>query len=496
MDSVPLWLGVLACAGPAAAALLPLPTRARLALAAAALLIAPVVIAADNWNGERFVELRDRPELAAFGLAATVAAVAALAALVLHRPRLLPLLLVAALPVRIPVELAGASANLLLPLYAVLAAGLLAALLRPAELVPSERALSATGRVPGIVLATIIVLYALQAGYADDLSGAVETVGFFLAPFAGLYVLISAAPWDRGLLRLAVIVAAIEGLLVAVVGFGQYLSGELLWNEKVIDGNEAHAYFRVNSLFYDPNIMGRYLAVTMIALAAVVGWGSRRQAGAAGFSFVVLLVALVITFSQTSALALIAGIAVLVLAAWGLLRGAAATLCAAAATAAVVLGFAGGGLTAETTGRTGLVSGGIELAEDRPLAGHGSGTFAVEFEQRFGGGDGIAVESHTEPITIAAEQGVVGLLPYLALLAVVGVGLWLAAGIGRLPAHDPLAATLLAAFVAMVVHSLGYAAFLVDPITWLLLALAVALPARLPAGRRLPSRPELDPEAA
>lgn len=495
MESVSLWLGVLACAWIAAAALLPLPTRARLTLAAAALVVAPVIIAADNWNGERLVELRDRPELVAAVAAATAVAVAGLAVLLLRRPRLLPLLLIAALPIRIPIELADASSNLLLPLYAVLAAGLIAALVRPAELAPSERALSGVGRVPGALLAAIVALYAIQAGYADDLSPAVETVAFFLAPFAGLYVLLSAAPWDRRLIRIAVLVAAVEGLLVAGVGFGQYLTGELFWNEKVIDGNEAHAYFRVNSLFFDPNIMGRYLAVTMIALAAAVGWGSRSDRGQAGLCFVLLCGALVLTFSQTSMLALITGIVVLVIGGWGAVRGIAVGALAALALVAVVLAL-GGGLTAETTGRTGLVSGGLELAEARPIVGHGSGSFAPEFESRFGGGDGIAVESHSEPVTIAAEQGVLGLLPYLALLAAIAGGLWIAAGVGRGPARDPLAVTLLAALAAMVVHSLGYAAFMTDPITWLLLALVVALPTRLPAPRRPRSRPGLDPEAA
>ncbi len=70
----------------------------------------------------------------------------------------------------------------------------------------------------------------------------------------------------------------------------------------------------------------------------------------------------------------------------------------------------------------------------------------------------------------------IGIVPYLALLAVAAVGLWSAAGLGWRPARDPVAATLLAAFAVMVVHSMGYAAFLTDPLTWAILALAVALP--------------------
>ncbi|HKJ36454.1 MAG TPA: hypothetical protein VKA36_07800, partial [Solirubrobacterales bacterium] len=131
-------------------------------------------------------------------------------------------------------------------------------------------------------------------------------------------------------------------------------------------------------------------------------------------------------------------------------------------------------LTAETTGRTGLVSGGVEIAADRPLTGYGPGTFATEFEGRFGGGDGIAVESHTEPVTFAAEQGAIGLVVYLALIVVAGLALWSRAGVGLRPTRRPLMATLLAVYAGMLVHSLGYAAFFTDPITWALLALAVA----------------------
>ena len=239
----------------------------------------------------------------------------------------------------------------------------------------------------------------------------------------------------------------------------------------------------------------------MVLLAAAAAWGRRPDAWRATLAFTVLLAGLVLTFSQTSMLALIAGVGVLVLAVWGLGRGLAIGAAAALALAAAVLALGGGGLTAETTGRTGLVSGGLELAGDRPLAGHGSGSFGDRFEDRFGGGDGIAVESHTEPVTVAAEQGAVGLVAYATLLAVSVLALWRSAGFGRGGPRSPLGATLFAGYVAMLVHSFGYAAFLTDPITWALLALGAALPSIAPLaadeGRRAPavdSRPPT-PEA-
>ncbi len=245
----------------------------------------------------------------------------------------------------------------------------------------------------------------------------------------------------------------------------------------MIAGNEAHAYFRVNSVFYDPNIMGRFLDVALIILAGVAAWARRREATLAAGAFVVVLLALVITFSQSSMLALIGGMLVIAACRWGLGRGVAAAAAIVVVMAIATFAIEGGGLTAETTGRTGLISGGLHMFEDRPIEGYGAGSFGEVFAVRYDVTDtGYSVESHTEPVTVAAEQGVVGIVPYMALLVVAAVGLWSAAGLGWHAARDPVAATLLAAFAVMVVHSMGYAAFLTDPLTWAILALAVALP--------------------
>ncbi len=310
-----------------------------------------------------------------------------------------------------------------------------------------------------------LVLYGLQTGYTSDLGDAVENVGFFFVPFAALFVLLAGARWDRELLRALVVVVGIAALLVAVVGFGQYVTGEVFLNDKLIDGNEAHAYFRVNSVFYDPNIMGRFLDIALVMLAGVVGWGRKREAQLAAVVSVVVIVAMVLTFSQSSVLALIGGMLVLVAARWGLLKGIAAGALAVLAMGVAIYAIDDGGLTAETTGRTGLISGGMHLFEDKPLQGQGAGSFAIEFRDRYDVIDeGYATESHTEPVTVLAEQGLIGIVPYLALLVAATAGLWIASGFGLRPARDPVAATLFAAFAAMVVHSLGYAAFLTDPL--------------------------------
>src|SRR5204863_2923134 len=95
--------------------------------------------------------------------------------------------------------------------------------------------------------------------------------------------------------------------------------------------------------------------------------------------------------------------------------------------------------------------------------------------------------SHTIPITVLAEQGIVGLAAYLALLWFALRRLLPGARVGAARAG------VAAAFVALVVHTLLYAAFLEDPLTWALLGVGTAL-AAIPPPSPAPSPPE--PEAA
>ena len=213
---------------------------------------------------------------------------------------------------------------------------------------------------------------------------------------------------------------AAEGMLLAVVGGFQYATGELFWNDKVIEGNEAHPYFRINSLFWDPNILGRYLAVTMTALAAVVAFGRERRELIGGVRRLRRRCWRPCpTFSQSSTIALIGGMLVLVAARWGMAVGVGAGLVALLALAASLALIGGDGLTAESSGpQLRSSTAGSRSERTRRSRAPGSGSFADEFEERFGAEEGFALESHTEPVTVFAEQGVIGLLAYAALLVV------------------------------------------------------------------------------
>ena len=92
------------------------------------------------------------------------------------------------------------------------------------------------------------------------------------------------------------------------------------------------------------------------------------------------------------------------------------------------------------------------------------------------GRDPKRVASHTTPVTVAAETGILG----LALLAWLAAAAFVATlrGLGRgFTSRVALATGIV--LVAIAVHSLFYAAFFEDPMTWALLGL-VGLAARVP----------------
>jgi O-antigen ligase len=130
--------------------------------------------------------------------------------------------------------------------------------------------------------------------------------------------------------------------------------------------------------------------------------------------------------------------------------------------------------------------GGLRMFTDRPLFGFGSGAFAKTFREREGAGSREAASaSHTIPITVAAEQGVPGLAAYAAVL-IASFGLLFHGLGGALRGRAPpprlvMRAYLAAAYTGLVLHTMLYAAFLEDPITWTLLAAAIVLGREGPA---------------
>lgn len=488
--SLPAALCLLAAAGAAAAALLAPSERGRRGAMVAALALAPLLIAGDLWDSTRLDGVKAAPLLALAALAVALAVLVGLGLLLRGRPLLFCVLAVAALPLRIPVALGGETSNLLLPLYAVIAAQVIATALdreeAPARAEHRDAALApAPGRWCFRALALALVAYAGLALYSLDVSNAIENVAFFLVPFAVLAALVVEQPWGRRELGAGLGVLALSAAVFALVAIAEFATRSLLLNPALEQSNQIHLYFRVNSLFFDPNVFGRYLALATVLLGAALAYDEARSARlrlAAGVAAVLALAGLTLSYSLTSFLALGAGLAAVAVLRWRW-RGAVAALALGVASLAVLLAV--GGLPdssvedreLDTSGRTSLVAGGLELARERPVAGYGSGSFGRAFYENIR--EARTTVSHAEPVTVAAEQGAVGLIVYAAvvvasLAAVLRAGLRSAAG-----------AAVAAAYVAILVHSMGYAGFLIDPVTWVLLALALAL------ARGAPARPPL-----
>jgi O-antigen ligase len=533
--------GVLAAAGAAAAAILLPAGRIRSAAMLAALALCPILILGDQWDTRQIVDLRDSTGRL-IGLGALAIGVSVALAFIFHRwPILLPLAIVAALPFRVPLESGGDTANLLVPLYLVIAGGVLAVVARAWALrlagpvaagdPPPPTTPPAGGAVAWLprVLATVVALYGVQVLYSADFSKGLQDVCFFFVPFSLVYGLLRDVEWDRKLLVAVLWVVSLETVAFVVVGSVEYVTRELFWNDQVIRSNEFHTYFRVNSIFWDPNIYGRYLALVAVIATSALLWAREQRTLALLTALIaVVWLGLVPTFSQSSFAALLGGLAVLAALKWSVKWTLAAVGAAAVAGLFVVL-LAGGvsklspdRLNVDTGGRANLVSGGLHLYAQRPVYGYGSGSFPKAYREHIETEDvpvSVSV-SHTEPITIAAEGGLIGLALYTALVV---TALWtMGRGLGRLRLAGPVAAgdpqppavakassgvgppttppagetshqyapsttglaaetvaraAVFAAFVALLVHTMAYAGFFEDPITWVLLVAGVSLAA-------------------
>ena len=396
-----------------------------------------------------------------------------------RRPDAFPLLAIFALPFRLPISTDGRTVNLLIPLYLVVAAGTLV------HLIPRWLNRGASEPRSPITLEWLllgaVVLYVLQGTYSTDHTKAAENVAFFYIPFGLLFMLLRDVCWTRELILKCLGVAVMLAVVFAGVGFVEYYRKTLFLNPKVVAADQYDNYFRVNSLFFDPSIYGRFLAMVMIGVTTVVLWTSRRRDVLLGAGVLAwLLAGLITSFSQSSIVALLLGLAVLAAYRWDV-RATVYVTGALVAIALVVVLLApaslhfglkgtGGSTSNATSGRTKLIDGGLELFADRPLYGYGSGSFETEYKRHGNATTANATSaSHTIPITIAAEQGVIGLAVYVALLVAAFAVLF--RGAGRSPPRIAIAAC----FAALVLHTWTYADFLEDPITWTLLGIGVAL---------------------
>ena len=405
-------------------------------------------------------------------------------------PWLLAVAVLACAPARFPVHIghsATASGNLLLPMYLVVAAAAIALLW---ELFGDETRSRELGP-----LAWPIAAFAAWNGLAFlwtvDVTEGAKYLLFYFLPFGLLAVSLSRLPWLIGGVKTLVVELGLMGLVFAVIGCVQYLTRNVYWNPKVkVDNAYAPSgwFYRVNSVFYDPSIYGRFLVVAILAWL-VVALRSRRWVPPAALAVaLVTWVGLVPSFSQSSFVALGAGLVVLIGVLWGrrsILPIAVVLVLVAIASLAVpqvrhrVLGKASS--SRATDGRTKLVKNGFRLALHNPF-GVGTGGFRRGYAKlTHQAGTPKAAASHDTPITVAAELGIPGLILFVWLIVVAfGLPFRIATRAGP-PIARSASLVFGLALVAIVVHSLFYNSLFEDPLFWGALALS-AVAARAAEG--------------
>ena len=413
-------------------------------------------------------------------LAAATAALAVvgagLAVLFLRWPWLVALAALAVAPARIPLDLGGERASLLVPLYAVIAG---AAIALAWQLWHDDGRARELGALAWPA-AAFVGWTGLTLAWTDDLrSGAVGLAAFYL-PFGLLALVVARLPWNRRWLTALAVQLTVMAVLFAGVGIYQWATRDVFWNPKVIVGNAYAPFYRVNSVFWDPSIYGRFLALALLMLLVLVVFGrGARFAIAATAGIAAVWAGLVLSFSQSSFVALMVGLVAAGAIAWG--RRAVVAL-ALIAVVLLSVGFSAPAVRTEirndlnrvTGGRSSLVANGARIAVDHPVAGVGLGAFEDAYADRTGlrGEEPRRAASHNTPVTVAAETGAPGFALFLWL--VVGT---LVVGFRRASRSFAGRASLIVALavLAIGVHSLFYDAFFEDPIAWGAIGLAALI---------------------
>jgi hypothetical protein len=390
-----------------------------------------------------------------------IAVIAAGAAALVRWPVAVPVAILAAAPFRISTSVGTQNAYLLDPLYVVLAAALVALVVRALR---GQRA-QPLPRLLAYPAAAFVLYAGCSLLWTRDLrQGSIELL-FFLFPFSALVMTVVNSPFRAWHPRaLATTLVALATFFSAVSLFQRLTHGHLLASD-IERANAYTSYFRVASLFRDPSIFGRHVVIAIGVLLVAVWLGRIRfwlGAGLVAFLWLGLLFA----YSQSSFVALFA-VAVAVSFALGgptlrrvLVVGAA--VCVLGGAAFVAATAVSDSARKATSGRTRLARVTWVVFENHPLVGVGiGGQPQASKDEAKTQLSAKRDRSHTTPLTVAAELGVLGFFIYVALLAATTWFLYLLTR-----ARRALGLGAAAVFLGLFVHSLFYAGFFEDPIVW------------------------------
>jgi hypothetical protein len=425
-----------------------------------------------------------------------VVILAGLAALLLQAFWLVTPLVLLAAPFRLPLDFGsshrfyvaiahGGQLGRLLPLYVVLAVAALATAwnaVRGGPIRPIRRDIAWPS-------AAFLAFASLSMMWSEDVGSARNLLEYFLLPFAVLVVVVAHAPFPARMPRILGTISIALAVLFAVIGLAEEATHRLIFYAHNLQvSNTYTSFFRVTSLFRDPSLYGRHL-VLGIAIVVVCMWLRKLDVVPAAVLVALLFAGLYFSYSQSSYAALFVVVLAITLVA-GDRRARRVAVVAAVAVLLVGTGIAAAKVVHSSVRKaTSDRSRRIELTArafaHHPLAGVGLGgqpRASQKLATRFGPLQNFV--SHTTPLTVAAELGIVGLVAYIAIL------------LGAAHAIDDvrrrqqaLGLSLAAVFLALFVHSLAYSGFFEDPITWLVLGIAAAFVPSVTVGTPVPEAP-------
>ena len=327
-----------------------------------------------------------------------------------RRPAVVPVALLAVAPFRIPIQLGKQDAFLLLPLYLVLAASVLAVAYRMVR--------GWTPPPPPLFLAlptAVFVAYtSLSFLWTYDLhEGGIE-LAFFVFPFMAGFGVVARTPVAPWLGRALAVTLVALGSLFAAIGLWEAHSHRLIFARDVQVANAYTSFFRVTSLFKDPSLYGRYLVlpIALLLVALLVRRGRSLEWIPLAALIAFLFAGLYYSYSQSSFVALFCVTFAIAFLAVGRRLKTFLLVCAAIAAVGAATFAAqaiqGRSLKEVTSSRSRLVTITLDAFELKPVAGVGIGG------QRQASGDAIGTRkatknaSHTTPLTVLAELGILG----------------------------------------------------------------------------------------
>ncbi len=431
------------------------------------------------------------------GMAAAVGAavlVAAAAAVFVRWPWLTIPALVVAAPFRLPFDFdrdhrfffaiaEGGRLGRLIPLYAVLTAAGAAFAYRAVR----RNELPTPSRLIAVPAAAFLAFASVSLLWTRDLDAGANLLAFFLLPFAAMVAIVARSELADWLPKALAVIAITLASVFALVGLWQEATKELFFYAPQLEVSNAYSsFFRVTSLFSDPSLYGRHV-VLGLSIVVVLLWARQIHVGLAALLLAVLFAGLYFSYSQSSMAALFVVAAAVTLVAGDRLarRSVAIGTAVAVVVAAGLVGVQARDQSIRelTSGRWQRADLTIDVVREQPLIGVGLGAQPKVSRELAAGNNAREARfvSHTTPLTVAAELGLVGFALYVFLLVAAAKMLVILR-----QTRPALALALGAVLLALFTHSLAYSGFFEDPITWLALGvgaayLAVPAPAREPA---------------